>query len=613
MKKFTRSLKSILAAAVLGMLLFGTLPARGQQVVRVTDITGGSSVFIFRTSSKAAPRRYVSRVREQRTRSQRIETARKFNKQYVALSKVAPRRTRTAVVRPDDPRLAVKTMPPAEASRLFAGVGEYYMDRDEFDNAIDFFREAVMLDKSYQVASKGLSEALALKGNEELVRDARPAARRFFQEALTYNSANAPALFGLGEVFSAEEKDEEALKSYEEALMNDKELSEIFVPLGVLYFRANNLPKAEEMLQKALAASPNDPEAQYFLGRVRYRQKQYTDALTAFRKATAGNGAYTEAFNYTGEVLVLLNKPTEAIAEFKKATELKPDYFEAWLGLGNANYEANNWADAVTAYERATRLKNDNAEAYENLADAYRQIPNYEKAESNYKLAALFLERASEVNGEQAADIYSKSAYMVAKQCEINITRNLKCRWADAVTYIEKAAKHSKTGLDNANLGWVYYNAAREDLSFRLDEAARPKLERAKAALLIAIANDSKYSAGPYMNLGRVLADMGDYDGAINAYQNALKREPDWGFALNELGSIYWKQKKFKEAAAQFKKAADRETENPVIQFNLAEAELKNGNMPEAKKAYERLKKMGNAGAKYMDRLDKLSGGRIRG
>ena len=55
MKKFTRSLKSILAAAVLGMLLFGTLPARGQQVVRVTDITGGSSVFIFRTSSKAAP------------------------------------------------------------------------------------------------------------------------------------------------------------------------------------------------------------------------------------------------------------------------------------------------------------------------------------------------------------------------------------------------------------------------------------------------------------------------------------------------------------------------------------------------------------------------------
>src|SRR5687768_18501263 len=152
MKKFTRSLKSILAAAVLGTLLFGgTLPVRGQQLVKVTDITGGSSVFIFRTSSKAAPRRYVSRVREQRTKSQRIETARKFNKQYVALSKVAPRRTRTAVVRPDDPRLAVKTMPPAEASRLFAGVGEYYMDRDGFDNAIDFFREAVTLDKTYKV------------------------------------------------------------------------------------------------------------------------------------------------------------------------------------------------------------------------------------------------------------------------------------------------------------------------------------------------------------------------------------------------------------------------------------------------------------------------------
>ncbi len=608
------SIKISLAATTIFMLLLGSVPIRGQQLVAVTDITGGSSVFVFRTSSKAAPRKFVTRARTERSKSQRTETARKFNKQYVALAKAAPRRQRTQVVRPDDPRLPkVKTMPASEAAKLFAGVGEYYMDRDDFNSAIDFFREAVSLDGKYPVARNGLSEALALKGNEELVRDSRPTARRFFEEALTYNPKNAPAHFGLGEVFSADDKDDEAQLSYEKALANDKELTEIYVPLGILYYKRGNIAKADELLSKALVISPDDSETQYFLGLIRYHQNRNSDALTAFRKASAADPGFSEAYYQTGETLLRLTKPAEAAIEFKKAIDLNPAYFEAWMGLGGANYEANNWNEAVTAYERAVKLKNNNAEAYENLADSYRQIPDYQKAESNYKLAALFIERTPDFNAEQAADIYSKSAFMVAKQCEINLARGARCRWNDAITYIEKAAQHSKGGVDNANLGWVYYNAAREDLSFQNTAAARPKLEKAKAALLSAAAGNTKFSAGALVNLGRVLSDLGDYPGAIDSFNRAIQKEPDWGFALNELGAVYRKQNKYKEAAATFKKAADKEEKNPVIQFNLGEAELQNGNIGEAKKAYERLKKLGRAGTDLAARLERLSGGKVRG
>ena len=614
MNKIIGSVRIFLGLAVISTLLIGTVPVRGQQVVQVSDITGGSSVFVFRTGSKAAPRKFVTRARTERSKSQRVETARKFNKQYTTLAKVAPRRTRTTVVNPNDPRIQkVKTMPAADAAKLFAGVGEYYMDRDDFNHAIDFFREAVTLDSKYAVARNGLSEALALKGNEELVRDSRPAARRFFEEALTYNPNNAPAHFGLGEVFSADDKDAEAQSSYEKALANDKELTEIFVPLGILYYRAGDIAKADELLTKALAISPNDSETQYFLGLIRYKQTRYADALTAFRKATAADPALAEAYYQAGESLLLLNKPGEAAAEFKKATELKPAYFEAWMGLGSANYESNNWPEAVTAFERSTKLKNNNAEAFENLADAYRQIPDYQKAEAAYKLAALFIERTPDFSKEQAADIYNKSAFMVAKQCELNMARAVQCRWGDAITYVEKAAQHSKAAVDSANLGWVYYNAAREDLLYRNDAAARPKLEKAKAALASASSADSKFSAGALVNLGRVLSDMGDYPGAIDAFTRAVKKEPDWGFALNELGSVYRKQNNFKEAASAFRKAADKEEKNPVIQFNLGEAELKNGNIGEAKKAYGRLMNLGAKGNEFAARLDQLSGGKVRG
>src|SRR5688572_14815153 len=174
MNKIIGSIRVFVVLAVISTMLIGTVPAPGQQLVSVSDITGGSSVFVFRTSAKAAPRKLVTRARAERSKTQRTETARKVNKQYTALAKVAPRRTRTAAVTPDDPRIRkVKSMPAAEAAKLFAGVGEYYMDRDDFNHAIDFFRESVTLDSKYAVARNGLSEALALKGNEELVRDSR--------------------------------------------------------------------------------------------------------------------------------------------------------------------------------------------------------------------------------------------------------------------------------------------------------------------------------------------------------------------------------------------------------------------------------------------------------
>ena len=521
MKKIIESTKGLVALAVILTLLVNAAPGSAQELVSVSDnITGGSSVFVFRGSAKGAPKRFVSRARPVRTKSERIETARKFSKQYVALAKVTPRRKRSTSVDPNDPRLKqIKTMSKEDASKLFAGVGEYYMDRDDFDNAIDFFRESGSLNAANASAKSGLSEALALKGNELLVKDSPAAARKFFEEALTYNDKNAPASFGLAEVFASLEKDDEARVNYEKALATDKDLTEIYTPLGILYFQQGQIAKADELLSKAIVISPDDAQTQYFLGLVRASQTRYDEALTAFKKAKTTNPAYTEAFYQSGEMNMRLKKTADAIADFTKATSLKANYFEAWLGLGSAYYEMNNWPEAVKAYKEAVRLKNDNWQAFENLGDANRQIPNYNDAEANYKLAALFLERSKDFNKVEAADLYSKSAFMIAKQCELNTARLVKCRWDDAINYIEKASQYSQTGVDSANLGWVYYNAARADLANNNEAAARPKLEKAKMALQKASANNPKFAAGPLLNLAMTLRDMGDYEGAEDAFK----------------------------------------------------------------------------------------------
>ena len=606
---------SIAAVFIAGIvILFAAAPAAAQvELVNVGDIAGGSTVFIFRKGSKAAPRSTASRRPPARTRANRTDTARKFTKQYVALAKVKPRRQRVTPVDPDDPRLTKwKTMSRTDASKLFAGVGEYYVDRDSFDQAIEFFRESLQLDGKNNVAVRGLSEALAIKGNEELARDPRGVAKQFFAEALQYDPRNAPAYFGLAEIASAEDKNDEARVNYEKALNLDPALTEIYAPLGILYARSGDMAKADTMLNKAITVLPDDADTQYFLGLVRMSEGRFSDALAAFEQAKRIAPNYADAYAGAGSAKLMLQRPADAYADLARATQLKPDSFESWVGLGSAAFEAGRWQDAVIAYEAAIKLRNNDADAFEDLGDAYRQAGSFEKAESAYRNAAMFLERSPNGDKETAADIYNKAAFMVGRQCEARAATGALCRWGDAISYIEKTAALSRTGVDNSNLGWAYLNAAIQDLSFRNVDIARPKLEKAKQALLTAARDGGQVSAGALLNLGRTLSALGDQAGAEKAFQQALSREPGWGYAMNELGAVYRKQDRIAEALEWFKKAAAAQPQDGVILFNLGEAQYQLGKFGDANDTYSRLRKLGPSAKNWADRLKRLGGSRLK-
>ena len=590
-----------------------------QDLVPVSDLTGGSSVFVFRNTSKAAPKRIIVKTRVTPTKTQRIETVRRVSKQYVTLAKVTPRRSRSQTVREDDPRLPkIPTMPKEQASVLFAGVGEYYMEKDDFTHAQDFFRESIQLDSKNTKAQGGLSEALALEGNDLLVKAGTGTgqghltiARQKFEEALKYNPKNSPAYFGLAEVYSELDREPEAVANYEKALANDKDLTEIYVPLGILYYQQGEIAKAENLLVKALASSPNDAQTQYFLGLIRYSQNKDQEALTAFNASKTLDPTFAEAFYQTGETLVRLKRYAQAIEEYKKAAVLKPNYFDALLGLGSAYFEMDSYPEAIAAYKQAERLKNDNVEVLVNLADAYRQMGNYNDAEAKYNLATVFIERDTNYNRDEAADVYSKIGFVIAKQCELNMKKALPCRWDIAVRALEKAAAITENNVDTANLGWAYYNAAKNDAANKRPEEARAKLEKAKLALQKAAFSSPKYIEGPLLNLGMTLTDLGDYPGAVDAFKRVIEKQPKWVFAMNELGIAYRKQNNFKEAAASFRKATSVDGKYVIAYYNLAESEFRAGNLGEAQKAYNKVKELGRRD--LATQLQLLSGGALRG
>ncbi len=565
-------------------------PSAAQDLVNFGSITGGASVFVFRSAARAA-KKFVSAFKPSRTKAQRIDTVKKVRKQYETVAKVKPNRNRAQIVDPLKLPKNTRTMPAAEASKLFAGVGEYYNDKGDFEQAIPYFLDAVGLDEKNTAAKAGLSDAYAMKGNDMLVKDQAAGAKGLFLEALKHDPSNSAAYFGLAEVYSELDQYPEAIANYERSLENDKDLTEIYVPLGILYYQSGQIDKADMMLTKALAFAAGSAETQFFLGLVRSSQLRNDDAAAAFQKAKTLDPKMEEAFFQSAEVLSRLKRFAEAVPDYQKAVEMRPTYFDAWLGLGDALYELKRYPEAVEAYKAAIKLKNDKWEAYYGLGESYRQTDEFNLAKANYDNAGTFIKRQKDFNKETAADVYSKIGYVVGRQCEINVKKFVACNWGSAVRALEEAVRLADNPMDKANLGWAYYNFARMDIDAKMPDAAKPKLELAKTNLQAALASGGEVIAdGVRQNLGAVLIDMADYAGAIEALKPVVANRPEWAFSRYALGTAYFKSNDFENSAKVFRAALEKEPDSPSLLTSLGFSEVKRKNGKEVKKIIDKLK-----------------------
>ena len=619
MNKSIYRIKAVLTAFILAAFLTTGSPIFGQSAIVYSDITGGSSVFVFKSSAKSATKKYVAQTKSKLSREQQLAKSKKINTQYVQLAKAAPRRARTNSVDPNTlpPTAKINLMPKDQASKLFAGVGEWYIDREDSDHAEDFFRTAYTLDGKNSIARNGLSEALALQGNGLLAKEDSDNAKKKFDEALTFNANNGVAYYGLGEVYNGQDDSKNAIASYEKALGLDRALTTIYVPLGILYYQTGEIAKADTELTRALAISPEDSETQFFYGLVRYAQGKDDEALKAFREAKKIKPDYAEPWYYAGLTLLRMEKTDDAIAELTKAKELKPDYFEAWFSLGTAYLTKDTPEDygrAIEAFKRATTLKNSSAAAQANLGDAYRlrgDSNDFKLAEGSYNVAASLATNDKNFTTTETGDIYTRMGYVIARQCDAYSKINARCGWGRAITALESAVARSNSKVDYANLGWAYYNAAHNDLIENKSDEAKAKLVKARDALLKAVDGNTTFAQGPLLNLAITYRDMGEYANEIEALKKVVQTQSDWTFALNELGIAYMNTKDYKLAADQFRNATKKDDKYALAYLNLGKAEFLNGNMGEAKRAYDRLKKLDQK--RMADELTLFTKGAIRG
>jgi tetratricopeptide (TPR) repeat protein len=626
MTKKNQYLKVVLSAFTLWTLCLNSVPvkAQGGEIVGSDDISGGSSVFVFRKSKAAPQAKFASRKPAKRNSVQK-EQSRKRVQEQVAKAPTGRQKTPPKPM-PIPGKTPNKNNQEAlnATSVAFAGGAETYLERGDIDRAINMFRESLKLNPKNELAKAGLSEALVRKAEALYETEGAEVVLQLYQEAARLDEKNSAAFAGLGSVYDELDNTEMTFQNYDKALGLNPNLTELYAPLGVAYYQRGNLAKADELLTKAVAARSEDDQTQYLLGIIRYSQKRFDEAIAALEKSLKIKET-PEAHYYLGEIYDEQNKAKESIVEYKKATEINDRYTDAWFDLGAAYYNRQQYDDSIAAYKKAILLKNDNYEAHENLADVYRQLAanaasnlaktnkpaemaqhdaerkkNYQLSESEYQLAVALAERDAKdpkkkVDPQALADLYSKYGFILGRLF----------KWDATISTLNKALAINPDSVDYTNIGWAYYNGAQVDLvnknkAERLSDTAtaqkkgadaQSKLEQGRNALQKATELDPK-AVGAFMNLGVTLSDLGDYKGSIEALKKCLTLRNNWLPALNELGIAFRKDGNLPEAINAFKKAVDVDKNFRSGLFNWAEAEYANGNPKEARKIQDRLRKL---------------------
>ncbi|MEK7723760.1 MAG: tetratricopeptide repeat protein, partial [Acidobacteriota bacterium] len=512
---------------------------------------------------------------------------------------------------PDD----VKTATAEEASNAMGAGAEVYLERGEIDKAIKLFKDSLQLYPGNTLAKGGLSEALTRKADAIFDTDGPDLSIRYYDEAIAYNPNNAEAIAGLGAVYEALDKDQQAFEYYEKAVAINPNFTELYAPLGIGYYQKGEIDKADELLTKAVAARNNDYQTQYLLGLIHYKKNRDKQAEEAFKAAIKLNKDFADPHYFLGEVYDRNNRPNEAFEEYNLATQINPKYAEAWFDLGAAYFNRERYQEAINAYSKSIQFNNANYEAHANLADVYRLLGYniagktrkdeddkrnfYSLSEASYRTATDMAESNAKAKEDRTAmaELYSKYGFVLGRLA----------KWNSSINALNKALSFNPDAFDYTNLGWAYYNAAQVDLRNKQDAPAKSKLALGRDVLQKAVQMDSKSKAA-YMNLGITQSDLGDYNGAVESLKKCISLQDDWFSAHNELGLAYRGAGNFGEAVKSFTRASDiaekglskvkSELERNLLTqnvtsglYNLAVTEIDRGNEKEARKAQDRLRK----------------------
>ena len=122
--------------------------------------------------------------------------------------------------------------------------------------------------------------------------------------------------------------------------------------------------------------------AEVYLGQALayFEEKQWESSIAACQEALRVYPQMGAAYKVWGNCLQRAGKSTEAIGIYAKALEAKADMAEIYCNLGSIYAKQKKWQQAIQNYQKSTIIDASNATPYRNLAKVWDELGEYDKS-----------------------------------------------------------------------------------------------------------------------------------------------------------------------------------------------------------------------------------------
>ena len=221
-----------------------------------------------------------------------------------------------------------------------------------------------------------------LAGREAMRHQEYAMAVAHYRVAVRLAPENARNYRNMGLALVSQERPEEALTAYREAMQLDSGLAAAHSDLALLYSKnfSQHL-KAIELLDKALELEPQNKLYWYNLAHVYLTLGQYDKAAERFERVLDFDPHSALTLYSLGLALSKHGSHQAALDRLQQALEINPEYEDAHYQLGTVYRALGRLDEAAAAYERCLSFNPDHRYASYGLGQVYMQLGRQEAAQ----------------------------------------------------------------------------------------------------------------------------------------------------------------------------------------------------------------------------------------
>lgn len=359
------------------------------------------------------------------------------------------------------------------------------------------------------------------------------------------------------------------LEAKEKLLLNKIEdtrdqtmLQQIYYELGSLYIQMDKIDKAEQLFMKTIHINPYNKlgtKAKFNLAWVYKSKGEYDKAIEIFEelaKEAAEKEIETASDFQIADALYKKGQYVESRQKLVKLSSSNPDLEIADIALFQASYiSLYDLNDKETVLKYFSDLKKKSSQT---------KTTEYIVAKSNEAIASAFriegYNLLKQNKYKQAIEAFNKALEVLPYDSSAYSGLSLGFYWLGDK---DKALEYAKKSVESANEDpiplinslFIYINCN------QLEKA----IETGESVLFTKKISRPEF----YYNLSYAYIITGKLERAIKQLEEVIKANPDFVFAYNNLGSLFWSAARYSQAIQMFREAISIDPQYVDAHFNL--------------------------------------------